>query len=135
MRHPHRQIARRDAPERGATIIEVMVALVVLAVGILAIGQLFPAGSQGQQKDRMFTTANMLAQERLESLRAVDWADAALANGTHGPDSVGTHNQYALTYVVTQLAAPMDQVKRIDVNVAYTFLTPRNVAATTYIRR
>ncbi len=134
MRHPHRHHVNRRA-ERGSTIIEVMVALVVLAVGILAIGQLFPAGTRGQQKDRMFTTANMLAQERLESLRAGDWSAAQLSPGAHGPTPMGNHNQYSLTYVVTPMAAPLDQVKRVDVTVSYTFLRQRTVTATTYLRR
>jgi Tfp pilus assembly protein PilV len=121
--------------QRGASIVELMVALVVLAIGILAVGQLFPAGTRGQQKDRMFTTANMLAHEKLEDLRAVSWSAADLTAGTHGPDSVGVHKQFLRSYVVTAMAAPMDQVKRVDVTVNYTYLRPRTVTATTYIRR
>jgi Tfp pilus assembly protein PilV len=121
--------------ERGASIIELMVALVVIAVGLLAVGQLFPAGTRGQQKDKMFTTAHMLANEQLEDLRALDWSDVNMMPGTHGPDSVGTNNQYAVTYVVTTMAPPMDLVKRVDVTVGYTFLRPRSVSASTYIRR
>lgn len=128
-----RSNARRA--ERGATIIEMMIALVVLAIGILAVGQLFPAGSRGQQKDRMFTTANMLAHEQLETLRAVKWSDPSLTVGVHGPDSVGTARQYARSYVVAPMPAPMDQVRRVDVTVSYTFLRPRTVTATSYIRR
>ena len=131
----HRNPSNARASERGATIVEMMVALIVLAIGILAVGQLFPAGTRGQQKDRMFTTANMLAHEQLETLRAANWSAASLNVGTHGPDSVGTTRQYALTYVVSPMPAPMDQVKRVDVTVSYTFLRPRSVSATTYIRR
>lgn len=133
----HTQTHRRNerAAERGASIVEMMIALIVLAIGILAVGQLFPAGTRGQQKDRMFTTAHMLANEQLETLRAVEWGDASLSVGSHGPDSVGTSNQYALSYVVSSMPAPMDQVKRVDVTVTYTFLKPRSVMATTYIRR
>lgn len=130
-----RNAVHERAAERGASIIEMMIALIVLAIGILAVGQLFPAGTRGQQKDRMFTTAHMLANEQLETLRAVDWSDPSLVVGTHGPDSVGTNNQYALTYVVSSMPAPMDQVKRVDVTVSYTFLRPRSVTATTYVRR
>lgn len=133
--NPHRNRSNARRSERGASIVEMMVALIVLAIGILAVGQLFPAGTRGQQKDRMFTTANMLAHEQLETLRAADWFGASMSVGTHGPDSVGTTNQYALTYVVSPMPAPMDQVKRVDVTVSYTFLRPRSVSATSYIRR
>src|SRR5438094_6004942 len=37
---PHAEEPR----ERGATLIELMVALIVMAIGVLAIAQLFPAG-------------------------------------------------------------------------------------------
>jgi Tfp pilus assembly protein PilV len=133
--NPHRNRSNARTAERGASIVEMMVALLVLAVGILAVGQLFPAGTRGQQKDRMFTTANMLAHEQLETLRAADWFGPSMSIGAHGPDSVGTARQYALTYVVAPMSAPMDQVKRIDVTVSYTFLWPRTVTATSYIRR
>jgi len=133
--HTQRNRPTERSNERGASIVEMMIALIVLAIGILAVGQLFPAGTRGQQKDRMFTTAHMLANEQLETLRAIDWSDPSLDVGTHGPDSVGTNNQYALTYIVSPMPAPMDQVKRVDVTVTYTFLRPRSVSATTYIRR
>ena len=121
--------------ERGATIIELLVALVVMAIGILAVSQLFPAGTRGQQKDKMMTAATLFAQEKVETLRGLDWNDANLTVGTHGPDSVGTSNQYAVSYVVATLPSPMEQVKRVDVTVNYTFLTQRSVTATTYLRR
>jgi Tfp pilus assembly protein PilV len=135
MRFPADRLRPRRGSERGASIVEVMVALIILAIGILAVGQMFPASTRGQQKDRMFTTANMLAHERLEDLRAMDWTNAKLNAGTHGPDSVGINRKYSLTYVVTAMPAPMDQVKRVDVTVAYTFLKPRTVKAISYIRR
>jgi Tfp pilus assembly protein PilV len=135
MRTPDHRKPASGSAERGASIVELMVALIVLAVGILAVGQLFPAGTRSQQKDKMFTTAGLLAHEQLETLRARDWSHADLNAGAHGPDSVGTGNQYVLTYNVTAMAAPMDQVKRVDVTVSYSFVRPRSVTATTYIRR
>jgi len=132
MRDRQQDIVR---PERGATIIELLVALVVMAVGVLAVSQLFPAGSRGQQKDKMMTAATLFAQEKMETLRTLDWSDPDLTVGTHGPDSVGTNNKYAINYVVATMPIPMDQVKRVDVTVNYTFLSPRSVSATTYLRR
>ena len=41
---PHRS-------ERGITLIEMMIALVVLSLGVLAIAQLFPAGTRRQVRD------------------------------------------------------------------------------------
>jgi Tfp pilus assembly protein PilV len=49
--------------ERGTTLAELMIALLVLSLGILAMGQLFPAGSRNQLQARMTTTASYYAQE------------------------------------------------------------------------
>lgn len=130
-----RQASEPRCNERGMSVIELMVALAVIAVGLLAVAQLFPAGTRAQQKDKMFTTANMLANEQLEDLRAIDWSHADMLPGAHGPDSVGPNNAYVVNYTVTSMAAPMDLVKRVDVTVNYTSIRPRSVTATTYIRR
>ena len=50
------------SPERGTSLAELMIALVVLSIGLLAVAQLFPAGSRGQVQDRMLTTASYYAQ-------------------------------------------------------------------------
>lgn len=126
-----RSVHRLD--QRGVGLIELMVALVVLTVGILAVSPLFPAGSRGQQKGRMMTTANLLAQEKLESLRAAGFDHTDLSIGSHGPLAAGNGGKYSLTYVVTTLPVPMDQVKRVDMTVSYTFLQPRSFTSTVYI--
>ena len=42
--------------ERGSTLIELMIALVILAIGLLAVNQLFPAGTRAQVRDRMLAS-------------------------------------------------------------------------------
>ncbi|MBI5709886.1 MAG: type II secretion system protein [Candidatus Eisenbacteria bacterium] len=127
-----------SASQRGTTLVELMIALVVLTLGILAVGQLFPAGSRGQLKDRMTTAANYYAQEQIEQLRSASWSDPGLAPGTHpasGYDTLGTGGQWRRTYVVSSLPAPLDNLKRVDVTVSWTFMGSRSVTTTTYVRR
>lgn len=124
--------------ERGTTLVELMIALVVLTLGILAVGQLFPAGSRGQLKDRMMTVASYYAQEQVEQLQGAAWSDPALAPGTHpasGYDTLGTGGQWRRAYVVSSLPAPLDNLKRVDVTVSWTFPGSRSVTTTTYLRR
>jgi len=125
----------RSTDQRGVGLIELMVALVVLTVGILAVSQLFPAGARNQQKGRMVTTANLLAQEKIESLLAAGFDHSDLTNGTHGPIAVGNGGRDSLTYLVATLPAPMDQVKRVDMAVSYTYLKARSDTLTAYIRK
>jgi len=86
---PRRPAApRRDAAQAGFSIIELMVALVLLGLGILSLANLFPLGSQTQLRDRLRTSATDLAQQKMEQLRMRAWSDTDLDVGTH-PDADG----------------------------------------------
>jgi Tfp pilus assembly protein PilV len=129
--HPSRR-------ERGTTIAELMVALVVLSIGILAVAQLFPAGTGSQLQSRLTNTANYYAQEKLEQLRGLGWTDAALSAGRHpasGTESLGTSGAWQRFYQVTTMSAPLGNLKRVDVTVSWTYHGTRAVTTTTYVRR
>ena len=130
-------IGRRTGSERGTTLAELMVALVVLSVGILAVAQLFPAGSRGQVQDKMISTANYYAQQKIEELINVPWSDARLTTGRH--PAVATSDEvigaWTRHYDVQVLAAPLDNLKKVTVTVAWNYHGARSVATTTYLRR
>jgi prepilin-type N-terminal cleavage/methylation domain-containing protein len=125
--------------QRGATLVELMVALVVLALGILAIGQLLPAGTRGQLQDRMLTTASNYAQQQLEEFQRLTWSDPALTVGRHpaggATEALGPTGQWHRFYEVATLPAPLDNLKKVTVTVTWTFMGARQVQATTYLRR
>ena len=131
-------VATRHA-ERGATLIELMIALVVLSIGILAVAQLFPAGARGQVSDRMMTSATYYAQEQLESLNRLTWADPALTDGRHPPglatENLGATGRWHRYYEVSTLPAPLENLKKVTVTVQWTFMGSRSVQTTTYLRR
>jgi prepilin-type N-terminal cleavage/methylation domain-containing protein len=119
--------------QRGTSLAELMIALVVLAVGLLAVAQTFPAGSRGQVQDRMLTAANFYAQEKLESLANVSYTDPLLSAGTHATEDLGPWKR---RYTVAQMAAPLDNLKCITVTVTWTLSgRTRTVTTTTYLRR
>ena len=135
MRNPGPR-AIRD--ERGSTHIEVMIALVMLTVGILAVGQLFPAGSRSQQQARMTTSGNYYAQEKLEQLAGSSWTDASLSAGRHpasGSEALGSSGQWRRFYQVDAMAAPLDNLKKVTVTVQWVYQRNRTVTSTTYVRR
>ena len=123
-------------PERGTSLAELMIALVVLSIGLLAVAQLFPAGSRGQLQDRMLTIANYYAQQKIEQFVNLPWTDTALDPGRH-PAGTATENlgQWKRFYQVDVLAAPLDNLKRITVTVTWNIQGGRSVTATTYVRR
>ena len=128
-----------QADERGTSLIELMIALVVLSLGILAIAQMFPAGARGQAQDRMVTAGSYYADEQLEQLNRLTWTDPALTTGRHPPGTatvdLGATGKWHRYYEVTPLPAPLDNLKRVTVTVTWDFMGTRSVQATTYLRR
>jgi len=125
--------------ERGASLIELMIALVVLALGVLAVARLFPAGSRSNLNDRMLTSANYYVQEKIEALNRVLFSDAQLTDGRHPPgiatEACGTSGKWERYYEVTTMAAPLDNLKKVTVTVRWQFMGNRQTQSTTYLRR
>jgi prepilin-type N-terminal cleavage/methylation domain-containing protein len=130
----------RSAGERGISLVEVLIALVVMSIGILAVGRLFPAGARSQMQDRLVLGSSDYAQEKIEYLRALHWSDADLTNGRH-PAGTATEScgngRWQRFYTVTTMASPLDNLKKVDVTVTANGAgnAGRSVTTTTYVRR
>jgi prepilin-type N-terminal cleavage/methylation domain-containing protein len=125
--------------QRGVTLIELMIALVVLSLGLMAVSQLFPAGIRGQIRDRLYSSANYYAQEKIEEVNDKSWADPSLGLGRHPAaafETLGTHATWLRFYQVDPMAAPLDNLRKVTVSVSWSYLdNPRSVILTTYVRR
>jgi len=71
--------------EKGFTFIEVLIALTVFAVGILAVAAMQTTSSGGNAKARYLSEATSWAADRMETLMNLNYDDALLA------DSAGTN--------------------------------------------
>ena len=136
-----RQAAGRN-DSRGVSLVEVLIALLVLAFGVLAVGRMFPASSRAQVQDHLLTGANNLAQEKIEDLSVLAWGDTALTVGRHptgsASETIGTNSEWHRFYVVSSMTAPLDNLRKIDVTVNYGgagLQGQRSVVASTYLRR
>lgn len=121
--------------QRGVSLVELMVAIVVLAVGVLAVFQLFPVGMRSQNDDRMFSRGTHFAQQELERLSGKAYGDIDLMLGTHpsgSPESLT--GGFQRSYVVEMLDEPMENVKKIDVTVTWSG-GKKSTHAVTYVRR
>ena len=98
--------ARRDPG--GFSLIEVIFALTFLAVGILAVASMIPAGTRGVTQSRVLTSGLMAAQVKLEELKGTDFL--ALTAGTF----TDTTSVFTRTWTVTD-SVPMAGCKKIDV--------------------
>ena len=92
----------------GFSLIEVLFALTFLAVGILAVASMIPAGTKGVTQSRVITSSLMAAQMKMEDLRGT--AFQSLNAGTF----TDTVSVFTRTWVVTD-SIPMAGCKRIKV--------------------
>ena len=133
----HRIPRRRS--ERGMTLVEVLIAILVLTTGILAVGRLIPAATRGQASDKMLTQANAYAQQKVEGLQTLVWSDPLLTDGRHPSgvtnDPLGSNGQWERHHEIATLASPLDNLKRVTVTVTWNYVGSHSVTATTYIRR
>lgn len=103
--------ARKDPG--GFSLVEVLFALTFLAVGILAVASMIPAGTRGVSQSRILTSGLMAAQVKLEELKGTDFQ--ALPAGTF----TDTTSVFTRTWTVTD-SVPMAGCKRIDVTARWT---------------
>jgi Tfp pilus assembly protein PilV len=121
-------IRRRPRDARAAagfSLIEVMFALTFLAVGILAVAAMIPAGTRGVSESRVITSSLMAAQLKMENLRGTTFN--ALTAGTASDTTSG----FKRTWVVTD-SIPTAGCKRIKVTASWT--TKRGGQATVLTR-
>lgn len=108
-RRPHGPVGTR-----GFTLVEVMIALVVLSIGVLALASLMPMGTKKISNSASRTRASELAATRAERLLATPYADSTLTAGTHDDDENPHEGQYYLSWTVED-DVPITSCKRITV--------------------
>jgi type IV pilus assembly protein PilV len=73
--------------ENGFSLIEVMISLVILAIGLLAIAALQITSVKGNLFSDNITQASIIGQDLLERLKDLPLNDPHLTDGPHTPDS------------------------------------------------
>lgn len=86
---------RAPAPEAGHSLIEILVALVMFTITLLALagGSLLSARTMNASKS--YAIATVAAQSTLDSLRSLGWASLAGLSGSY------TTQGHAVTWAVT----------------------------------
>ena len=81
--------------ERGYTLIEVLVVMVVLSFGVLGVLQTTLLAARLEQRSGAITTGTLLSQERLERIGALGWerATAGLSSAVL-PENLGRAGEW-----------------------------------------
>jgi len=72
--------------EKGFTLIEVLIGLIILAIGILAVAGMQITSITGTSFSKNLTKASVIAQDRLEILKGLPLTDASFDIKDHPND-------------------------------------------------
>lgn len=95
--------------ERGFSLLEVLVALFLIGLGVLAAAPMFVYAMQGNAAGADFGSVGAIAVERMELLRALDFgalpAGGSLATNVNGYSDL-SDREYIVRWTVTNNANP-----------------------------
>jgi len=111
------QISLQQNRERGFSLVEVMIALIVATFGLMAAGQLLFIAMSSASLARSKGTAALAAGNVLETLSdlyARDQSDGHLVTGSHGPQEITVRNpnngnildRYRITWTTDNVRDP-----------------------------
>ena len=108
-------VKKNTNTERGFTLVEIMVAICVFSIGMLAVASMQVSGTQGTASAKWQTGAAVWASDQIEKIISLPYDHADLTNGAHAGV---TEDQYAISWVV-QDDELVDNTKTITVTVTW----------------
>ncbi len=112
------QLIEPDRREEGFTLIEVLIALLVLMVGMAGILSLQLTSMKATGFSRHATEASSLAEDKVEDLRTVPLTSGRFANGTDQVDARGVADNTGL-YTRTWTITPQTDTTIVTVAVSW----------------
>jgi type IV pilus assembly protein PilV len=122
----------------GFTLLEVLIALVVMSIGFLGLSAMSIAMTKTLSFSKRLTTATALAQEKLEAIKQAPYA--SITTGSYAPEGYNTitgHPQFKRDVTVST-DAPFLDTKTVVVTVSWRrggHLAPYTVTLQTLINR
>lgn len=104
---------QRRTGQAGFTLLEVMIATSILAIGILGIIQMHISAIQGNETAWKFTESSSFAANEIERLIRLSYDDDDFVDGSK------TQEQYNVSWTVTD-TDPIPNVKKITMTVGWT---------------
>lgn len=115
--------------EKGFTLMEVMVAMAILAIALVSVFQLQSQSISMATDSRFLTTASLLAQSKMAEIETQSPLSNKTENGDFGPD----YPQYAWQLMIGDTRLP--QFKKIEVTVTNKLFLRRGTYTLTLYKR
>lgn len=115
--------------QKGSSLVEIMVALVIFGIGVVAAARMLPQSSARTTHSRSRTMAVNMAQEKIEELMAEGYKDAELTAGDHEDVNNPLSNHFNRSWSVTD-DTPVADMKMISVTVTFPAAANADSAAT-----
>jgi prepilin-type N-terminal cleavage/methylation domain-containing protein len=113
--------------KNGFSLIEVLIALVLFAVGMLGVGAMQIGSIKGNSFSQEVTQATVLSQEKLEELKKMPFDDSNLSNGHHD-EGVLSGSEFTRSYDVESTSTTL---KAVTVTVQWTEEIDHSVSLST----
>jgi prepilin-type N-terminal cleavage/methylation domain-containing protein len=104
--------------QKGASVVEIMVALVIFGIGVVAATRMLPQSSAKTTHSRNRTMAVNFAQEKIEELMAEGYEGADLSAGDHDDPTNPISNHFNRAWTVTD-NTPIQDMKLVSVSVNF----------------
>ena len=114
---------------QGYTLIEVLIAMAVFSIGILAVAAMQTTSVQGNASARRVTEATALAENQIESLLELPYDDNDLDPALNPHEAA--QGPYTINWIITDSDLDTDGVndaKTISVTVNWNYRGNRNVS-------
>jgi len=128
----HPNVAHARPKSSGFSLIEVMVAMVVFAIGVLSLAVMVPLGSHRIGNAGQQTHASTLAAQRAEILLITKYGDADLTAGVHTDTRNPVDGTYYIQWTVTA-DSPITSCKKVVIRVSRGSLTNPAQAGVTIV--
>ena len=113
---------------KGFTLIEVVTALIILAIGLLAIATMQITSTRGAHFSNSVTQATVLGQDKLEYLRNLSYGHPDLSSGQHDEGTI-SDTIFSRQYNIVEDAG--NSMKTIIVTVQWTDRGNHNISFST----
>lgn len=115
---------------KGFTLMEIMVAMAILAISLVSVFQLYSQSISMTTDSRFMTTASLLAQSKMVD---TETASASLSNRSENGDFGPDYPEYVWRLEITDTQLP--QFKRIEITVANKLFTRRGIYSLVLYKR